>query len=72
MLHPATHNCTISPLKEDALAHGFHSSAEGAAASQTAKRRFDAIFREVVAETVGEAESTEEEYRLIRSLLCTR
>ncbi len=69
VLHPATHNCTISPLKEDALAHGFHSSAEGASASQTVKRRFDAIFREVVSETVGHAESVDEEYRLIRSLL---
>ncbi|VAX40418.1 hypothetical protein MNBD_PLANCTO03-2342, partial [hydrothermal vent metagenome] len=36
------------------------------------KRRFDVVFREVVAETVGDAQNTEEEYRVIRSLLCER
>ncbi len=69
VLHPAMRSCVVGSLADDSVACGFGSAAEGAAAVQTVKRRFDAIFREVVAETLRDTGSLEEEYRLIRSFL---
>jgi hypothetical protein len=69
VLRPALHGGAMRPLAEDAAPLGFASSAEAAAAVQTVKRRFDAVFREVVGETVASETDLEDEYRLIRSLI---
>lgn len=69
VLRPALHGGVMRPLAEDAAPHGFASTAEAAAAVQTVKRRFDAIFREVIGETVASEADLADEYRLIRSLI---
>ncbi len=69
VLRPAMHGGMVRPLAEDAACSGFASGAEAAAAVQTVKRRFDAIFREVVAETMGDPSELDDEYRVIRSLI---
>lgn len=69
VVRPAVQGCEIRPLGEDAAACGFGSAGEAAAAVQTVKRRFGAIFREVVGETVGDLSDLDEEYWLIRSLI---
>jgi DNA-directed RNA polymerase specialized sigma24 family protein len=69
VLQPAMRNTSVRPLAADSDACGFRSSAEGAAAVQTVKRRFAAIFREVISETITDKESLEGEYCVIRSLL---
>jgi hypothetical protein len=69
VLRPALHGGAIRPLAEDAAPLGFASTAGAAAAVQTVKRRFEAVFREVVGETVASEADLEDEYRLIRSLI---
>lgn len=69
VLHPAVHGGGVGALAADATTHGFTSPTEAAAAVQTVKRRFDAVFREVVAETLSDAGSLEQEYALIRALI---
>lgn len=69
VLRPAMHGGVVRSLAEDAADQGFASSAEAAAAVQTVKRRFDAIFRDVVGETIGDPAELEDEYRVIRGLI---
>lgn len=69
VLGPARTGNTARPLADDAAELGFGSAAEAAAAVQTVKRRFDVIFREVVAETISDPAQLEDEYRLVRALI---
>lgn len=69
VLHPAVHGGGVRPLAEQAAECGFGSGAEAAAAVQTVKRRLDAIFREVVGETISEPDELDGEYRAVRRLI---
>lgn len=69
VLRPATHATNALSCEDAAAACGFPTAAAAAAAVQTVKRRLDALFREVVGETLDSPDDLPEEYRLVRSLL---
>lgn len=69
VMGPALGRCELRPLAEESEAMGFGSAAEAAAAVQTVKRRFDAIFREVVGETLSDGARLEDECREVRRLI---
>lgn len=61
VMAPAVRATNPPPLDALANQHGFATSANAAAAVQTVKKRFEAILREVVAETVhGEDDAVSE------------
>lgn len=69
VLVPAATGNSPPPYATDSAAHALGTSAKAAAAVQVVKRRFVALLREVVAETVENPADVDQEVRNVRSMM---
>lgn len=67
--HPVVHSTSPPSHEELACRLGFRKAADVAAAIQLVKRRVLLFLREIVAETIGEAEDADEEYGQVLGVL---
>jgi RNA polymerase sigma-70 factor (ECF subfamily) len=69
VLQPTRSGNAMQPLDELAARHGFGSAAAAAAALQVVRRRAATLLREVIAETLDDAQDIDHELSEIRALL---
>lgn len=69
LVHPALQGVPPPGLGVLAAEHGFATANAATAAVQTVKRRFEVIFRAVVAETVSHPNQIDHEWRAVREAI---